>query len=220
VDVGASIRLGFGAGHQLAIVVTTDPRPSSAPDEDAPDAEAFGVLMAWCGGVLDTLRRPLDAVTWRAVVGRLVSAPDAPAELAAMAGFHTWEFAFDTVVPSVFGPALLLSAHGHLPGIDDLHGRSADWTFGAGADGGALADRPAPPTVDECVLVGAVASLATVHRHLGPGAAVPDLARLVGVFLVQTGQDAWRRFTDDDVSEIALTLTARHLFGFDPLAPA
>jgi hypothetical protein len=215
VDVGASIRLGFGAGHQLAIVVATDPPPS---DEPPPDAEAFGILRAWCGGVLDALRRPLDAVTWRGVVSRLVSAPDAAAELAAMAGLHTWEFAFDTEVPAVFGPALLLSAHGHLPGIDDLHGRSDEWTFGAGADGGALADRPAPPTVDEAVLVGSLAALATVHRHLGPAAAVTDLARLVGVFLVQTGQEAWRRFTDDDVSEIALTLVTRHLFGFDPLA--
>ena len=63
-------------------------------------------------------------------------------------------------------------------------------------------------------------ALAIVHRRLGPLAAVPDLARLLGVFLVQTGQDAWRRFTDDDVSEIALTLVTRHVFGFDPLAPA
>jgi hypothetical protein len=218
VDVGASIRLGFGAGHQLAIVVTTDP-PRAGAREPAPDAEAFGVLMAWCGGVLDALRRPLDAVTWRAVVSRHVSAPDAAADLSAMTGFHTWEFAVDTEVPAVFGPALLLSAHGHLPGIDDLHGRSDDWSFGAGADGGALADRSAPPTVDEAVLVGAMAALAIVHRRLGPMAAVPDLARLVGVFLVQTGQEAWRRFTDDDVSEIALTLVTRHVFGFDPLAP-
>jgi hypothetical protein len=216
VDVGASIRQGFGAGHQLAIAVD-----ASGSSVDAhPDAEAFGVLMAWCGGVLDTLRRPLDEVTWRGVVSRLVSAADAPAALASMAGLHRWEFVFDTEVPAAFGPVLVLSATGHLPGIDDLHPRHDDWAFAAGADGGALAERPAPPTVDEAVLVGTLAALAAVHRGLGPTARVPDLARLVGVFLVQMGQTAWQRFTADEVSEIALTLVSRHLFGFDPLAPA
>jgi hypothetical protein len=214
VDVGASIRLVFGAGHQLGI--TVDVEGGRADPE--PDAEAFGLLMAWSGGVLDALRRPLDEMTWRAVVARCVSAPDAADALAAMAGFHTWEFAEDPSGAGAIGPTLVLSARGHLPGVEDLHPRDDDWAFEAAAEGGALAQRPAPPTVDESVLVGALAALAIVHRRLGPTAAVPELARLLGVFLVQTGQEAWRLFTPDEVSEIALSLVSRQLFGFDPLA--
>ncbi len=219
MDVGAEIRLVFGAGRQLAISFAVEPGTSV---DEAPDAEPFGILMAWCGGVLDALRRPVEELTWRGVVSRLVGAPEAPDELAAMAGLHTWEFADGHALdaPPTLGPTLLLSASGHLPGIDDLHGRDDDWAYRAGAEGGALVERPAPPTVDEAVLVGALAALSAVHRRLGPPARVPELARLAGVFLVQTGQEAWRSFGPDEVAEIALTLTTRHVFGFDPLAPA
>jgi hypothetical protein len=208
--------LVFAAGHQLAIELTA--RPDPAPDP-APDAEGFGLLMAWCGGVLDALRSPLDPMTWRAVVSRYAAAPDGADALATMTAFHTWELVVDPGPPVPLGPVLVLTATGHLPGIEDLHGRTEDWACRAGAEGGALATRPAPPTVDECVLVGAMAALAAVHRRLGTVAAVPELARLVGVFLVQTGQEAWRRFHGDEVSEIALSLVSRHVFGFDPLAP-
>jgi hypothetical protein len=38
------------------------------------------------------------------------------------------------------------------------------------------------------------------------------------MFLVRTGQETWRGFGPGEVAEIALTLTTRHVFGFDPLA--
>jgi hypothetical protein len=213
VEFTASVRLAFGDDHRLAVSIACE----GGHDPDlAGDAAAFGLHLAWCGGVLDLLRHPVDEVTWRGVVARLARAPEEAARLGSMASFDAWRF--DRRSPAdPDDPDLALSADGHLDRLEGLWPRSPGWRWRTGASGRALAPRPLPPTVDECVLVGSVAALATVHQHLDGRADVLELARLTALFVAPIGPPRWGRASDEEVAELALSLVGRQLLGHDPL---
>jgi hypothetical protein len=213
VELAASVRLAFADDHRLAVSIAAE--PGDDPDL-ADDAATFGLHLAWCGGVLDLLRRPVDEVTWRGVVSRLARAPDEGPTLGALTSFDAWRF--DLEAPAdPDDPDLVLSAAGRLDGLEGLWPRRPDWRWHTGASGRALTRRPFPPTVDECVLVGSVAALALVHQHLGRLDDTLGLARLAALFVAPIGPEGWGRASDEQVAELALSLVARQLLGHDPL---
>jgi hypothetical protein len=217
VEFEALLRLVFDENHRLVISSSTQGVDESDLDDEA---ARFGLYMALCGGVLDLLRRPLDAMTWRGVVSRYVKARDEPEALGEVRAFDKWQFdemsVSDPDSEPRGRPSIVLAARGHVPGLLDFRPRTEDWHYEADASDSDLRPRTSAPTPDECVLVGAVSALIAVYQMLEQREDVLELGHLMGIFLLQVGRESWARASKSDVEEMALSLVARQLFDYDP----